>query len=394
MIPALQITPPQWMRDPACRRLLALLGPDKTRLVGGCVRNHFLNYPVHDIDISTELTPDVVCDILGQNKVRVIPTGIKYGTVTALVGGKKYEITTLRCDEKTDGRHAEILYTDSWHEDASRRDFTMNALYADCEGNIFDPVGAGLADLEARLVRFIGDPEKRIAEDHLRILRYFRFLARYGENTLDPASFAACRQSRALIGKLSAERIMDELYKMLGHHTAPDAVAFMAKAMLFEEEGLTGERAAHLARLVDLQERYGADNADARFYLLFSEYLDSKKFIYSNKIKQFFDKLNKVMAAQGMVVKELLYRYGHDATVQGLMIRAAETGSDDEGDIRPALAEDIPVFPLTASRVMRVMDVSQGPEIGRIMRQAEKIWIENGFSDRADDLIVKIKQDF
>lgn len=219
----------EWRHRPGLDGLLAALdaGAGKARFVGGAVRDALLGLPVNDIDIATTLDPHDVLDRLQKAAIKAVPTGLDHGTVTAILPGGPVEITTLRRDVSTDGRRATIAYTDDWREDAARRDFTINALYADpLTGAISDYFG-GLADLEARRLRFIGDAAARIAEDHLRILRYFRFLARYGGNVLDEAAYAACVAAANSLMALSRERIADELLKLLGVATPAPALRLM-----------------------------------------------------------------------------------------------------------------------------------------------------------------------
>jgi len=209
-----------WRHQPGLDRLAATLGPGNARFVGGAVRDTLLGLPVTDVDVATPHAPEQVVDLLEGAGIKAIPTGIAHGTITAVSSGTVVEVTTLRRDVSTDGRRATVAFTDDWREDAARRDFTINALYADpLTGEIFDYFG-GLADLEKRHIRFIGDPLQRIAEDHLRILRFFRFLARFGD-TPDAEALAACTARANDLMALSRERIRDELLKLV---VAPDAV--------------------------------------------------------------------------------------------------------------------------------------------------------------------------
>src|SRR5688572_28266274 len=205
---------------PLLRALDAKAGA--TRYVGGCVRDTLLGLPVRDVDLATRLAPEEVTARLERARIKAIPTGLAHGTVTAIVSGAPVEVTTLRRDVSTDGRRATIAYTDDWKEDAARRDFTINAFFADpASGEIFDYFG-GLADLDSGRVRFIGNPLTRIAEDHLRILRFFRFHARFGRGEADPAALEACAARANDLMALSRERIADELLKLLGF---PDPTA-------------------------------------------------------------------------------------------------------------------------------------------------------------------------
>ncbi len=193
----------------------ALLDNDgDARFVGGCVRNALVNKPVIDIDIATPLLPEEVIDRLKNHKIAYAPVGLKHGTVTAIVDGTPFEVTTLRLDVQTFGRHAEVKFTDDWKTDASRRDFTMNAIFATVDGDLFDPFG-GIADLRNGIVKFVGEAEKRIEEDVLRILRFFRFYAHFGRGEPDSAALKACAAAADQVARLSSERIRQEVLKLL-----------------------------------------------------------------------------------------------------------------------------------------------------------------------------------
>lgn len=212
MLPATRIAPPDWMTRPAATAVVAALGV--ARFVGGCVRDAVRGDRPQDIDIATPHDPGSVMARLAAASIRAVPTGIEHGTITAIVDGEPIEVTTLRHDVETDGRHARVAFTDDWTEDAQRRDFTINALYADADGTIYDPTG-GLADLEAGIVRFIGDAARRIAEDHLRILRFFRFHGRYAKGPPDGQARAAIIAAAPLVARLSGERIAMETVRLL-----------------------------------------------------------------------------------------------------------------------------------------------------------------------------------
>ena len=210
---------PPWMALPETRAVIAALEargyPGCARFVGGCVRNTLMNKPVDDIDIATTLTPDLIIDALEQAGLRAIPTGVDHGTITALSGGRPYEITTLRKDVSTDGRRAVVAFTQDWSQDAERRDFRFNALYADLEGHVYDPTGQGVNDAREGKVVFVGDPMTRIREDYLRILRFFRFQAWYGKGEADQKALAACKALKGMVSGRAAERTQKELMKML-----------------------------------------------------------------------------------------------------------------------------------------------------------------------------------
>ena len=223
-VPSLKGQP--WLEADASKAVMAALetagGPDCARYVGGCVRNALLDVPVDDVDIATQLEPQQVLAALKTAKIRAVPTGIEHGTITAVVNSQPFEITSLRRDVETDGRRAVVAFTRDWAEDAARRDFRLNALYANGRGELFDPTGSGLSDAEQRRIVFVGEPEQRIREDYLRILRFYRFWAWYGRGAVDAEGHAACCKLAEGVATLSAERVSKELLKLLA---APDPVA-------------------------------------------------------------------------------------------------------------------------------------------------------------------------
>ncbi|HWA31138.1 MAG TPA: CCA tRNA nucleotidyltransferase, partial [Rhizomicrobium sp.] len=240
-----------WMTAPETRAVMEALAKDggSARFVGGVVRNALLGRAVGDIDIATPLTPDDVTKTLEAAGLKAVPTGIEHGTVTAVSNGRPYEVTTLRRDVSTDGRRAVVAFTKDWAEDAQRRDFTMNALYANADGEVFDTVG-GVADLKAGKVRFVGDPATRIREDYLRILRLFRFHAWYGKGEIDKAALKAAAENRAGLAQLSGERIAKEMLKLLAAEDPVPVLRSMAASAILGEI-LPGElNIARLERLV------------------------------------------------------------------------------------------------------------------------------------------------
>ncbi|MGE5545567.1 MAG: CCA tRNA nucleotidyltransferase [Solirubrobacterales bacterium] len=233
--PVGQLSPQPWMEAPETRAVVAALtaAGAEVRFVGGCVRDSVLRRPIKDVDIATHDPPERVIALLEQAGIHVIPTGLAHGTVTAVVGKAHYEVTTLREDVETFGRHARVAYTDDWSADAARRDFTMNAMFADPAGHIYDPFN-GLRDLGAGHVRFVGDPMKRIEEDVLRLLRFFRFHAHYGRPPMDPKALAACRKMAPRLATLSGERVAGELIRLL---QAADPAAVL---LVMHGEGVLG----------------------------------------------------------------------------------------------------------------------------------------------------------
>ena len=278
--PALSIAPPGFMNDPALRAVLAAL--PSARVVGGAVRDALAGRPVADVDLATPEPPDRVIDALAAAGLKHAPTGLQHGTVTAISGGRGFEVTTLRTDERTDGRHAEVAWTTDWEQDAARRDFTINAMSMQADGAVFDYFG-GIEDLAQGRVRFVGDPARRIAEDYLRVLRFFRFLARYGSAAADAATLQALSASVPGLGRLSVERVWSELKRILAAPDPVDAIRRMSAlgilgAVLPEATGLdalerlvrSGAPPDPLLRLTalhpgaaDLVERFRLSNTEA-----------------------------------------------------------------------------------------------------------------------------------
>ncbi|MDP3524824.1 MAG: CCA tRNA nucleotidyltransferase [Hoeflea sp.] len=231
MITAASVAGEGWFQDPALGRIFALLNQEggEVRVVGGAVRNALMDLPVTDTDLATTWAPAHVMARAEAEGIRAVPTGFDHGTVTLVIDGRGFEVTTLRHDAETDGRRAKVVFGSDWQLDAARRDFTINALYADASGAIIDLVG-GLQDIASRTVRFIGEPDDRIAEDHLRILRYFRFFAHYGAGRPDAAALKACARARDNLVKLSAERVWKELKTLLKARDPGRALLWMRQA--------------------------------------------------------------------------------------------------------------------------------------------------------------------
>ncbi|MDQ4418857.1 CCA tRNA nucleotidyltransferase [Sphingobium sp. DEHP117] len=369
--------------DDLCARLGAAEG--ETRLVGGAVRDGLLGLDVADIDLATRLRPDEVTQRLTGAGIKVVPTGITHGTVTAVLDHRPVEITTLRSDVSTDGRRATIVYTDDWQEDAARRDFTINALYADpATGDVSDYFG-GLKDLEARRVRFIGDPAQRIAEDHLRILRYFRFLARFGALPPDAAAYAACRDNANSLMALSRERIADELLKLLA---LPDPSAVLR---LMIEGGvllpvLPEIEAAGLARLEALiarQQQAGLDMPPAAVLRLCAllppdadvgEQIAARLKLSNKARKRIVTALTPPPAHAS--AQELVYRVGTEAALDLMLLDRAEASRN----IGPLSHWNPPVFPLSGRDII-ALGISAGPDVAKLLSTSKEQWIAEGFPD-------------
>ncbi len=350
------------------------------RFVGGAVRDSLLGLEVSDVDLATPLLPKIVIERLVNAGIKAVPTGLDHGTVTAVAGGRNYEITTLRRDVSTDGRRATVAYSTDWHDDARRRDFTINALYADPDtGVVFDYFG-GLTDLQTRHIRFIGDANARIAEDHLRILRYFRFFARFGDGEPDVDAIAACATAANSLMALSRERIASELIKIVSLPAPQGAVSLMV------DHGIFGAFLPELdinvpARLEHLITRETGVSVAARLLTLLppDPAIVEKVAIrlkLSNKMRSdLVDRLGDVHPVAGSI-RALAYAYGSNAARDA----AALFASDDEYTACLARLEnwEPPVFPLKGGDLIK-LGLRAGPLVAKTLRQIEQAWIAAGF---------------
>lgn len=342
--------------------------------VGGCLRNALLGTPVSDIDMATAATPDAVSAAAENAGLKVVPTGIEHGTVTVVSGGVPHEITTFRRDVETDGRHADVAFSTSMEDDAARRDFTMNALYADRNGAVTDPVG-GLPDLDARRVRFIGDAEARIAEDYLRILRFFRFHAWYGDVSqgLDADGLAACAAAADGLEQLSAERIGAEMTKLLNAPDPSPAIAAMAQAGILARV-MPGADAKALPILVHIED--GQDpNMARRAACLGGEGL-KEQWRLSNAVAAEIALLRDLIGADTGLA-EIAYRHGANTARDVALLR----GALFEQPLPDAMQREIAagagaVFPVKAADLMPEFD---GPALGAKLKELETRWIASGF---------------
>ena len=367
-----------WRHRPGLDRLAAVLGADvgEARFVGGAVRDTLLGLDVHDLDLATSHEPGEVVRRLEAAGIKAAPTGIAHGTITAVSSGTVVEVTTLRRDVATDGRHALVAYTDDWREDAARRDFTINALYADPRsGQVFDWFG-GLADLAVGRVRFIGDPYQRIAEDHLRILRFFRFHARFGDR-IDDEGLDACVERANDLMALSRERIAAELTKLLVARSAVPVITLMHERGIFRPI-LPEVDAGGVRRLRDLAEREQAAGVapDAIRRLTALVPPETAEGVGA-RLKLSNADRRRLTLANGGAGEEgprgLAYRFGIEVALDRLLLAGADVS---------ALADWVaPRLPLGGGElVSRGLD--KGPLVARTLKQVETRWIAEGFPDR------------
>ncbi len=366
--------------------VFAALGPGEARLVGGAVRDALLGEQVADVDLATRLSPYEVMRRCGAAGIRTVPTGIAHGTVTALSGAEKIEITTLRADLATDGRHATVAFTDDWREDAARRDFTVNALYYAPEDDRVDDWFGGLHDLEQGRIRFIGDPVLRIAEDHLRILRFFRFSARFAR-TLDAVGLAACAARANDLMALSRERIADEWLKLLGLPRPAAVVAIMVEHGILAPVLPEISEAAlpALDRLIAAEHSARiAPSALRRFAsLLPADPALADRIAARLKLS---NKARKRMASAVTVATDppraLAYRIGvEDAQDRLLLAGEAEAAAGLSGWQPPRL-------PIGGGQLI-ARGLAPGPRVAAMLRAIERRWVEEGFpSDERLDVLV------
>ncbi|HVL30173.1 MAG TPA: CCA tRNA nucleotidyltransferase [Sphingomicrobium sp.] len=368
----------RWRKKRGVARILKALGSKQglLRYVGGAVRDELLGLTVSDIDFATRLRPEEVIERLEKAHIKAVPTGIEHGTVTAVADGQPAEITTLRADVSTDGRRATVAFTDDWMADASRRDFTINALYADPEsGEVHDYFG-GLDDLRARRIRFIGDPLTRIAEDHLRILRFFRFHARFGAGPPDPQALDACTARANDLMALSRERIADELLKLLA---LPDPLATVA---LMIERGILRPvlpeiaAADRLAALIAAEGRGGFEPDPLRRLAALLPPVPETAETVAARLK-LSNKARKRLglAADGDLManpRALAYWLGTEGAQDRLLL----AGKPAEA----AALRDWPVprLPITGGQLIK-RGVPQGPLVARILQTIERDWVAAGF---------------
>jgi len=385
------------LRRPAVRRLFEALDGDgeETRIVGGAVRNALLGHPVTEVDFTTTGTPDVTIRRAEAARLKAVPTGIEHGTVTVVVDGEPFEVTTLREDVETDGRHAVVRFGRDFAMDARRRDFTINALSLSADGRLHDYAGGG-ADLEARRVRFIGDPARRIREDYLRILRFFRFHGEYGAGALDPEGFAAAVAGRSGLARLSRERVRAELLKLLVTRRAVEMVAALADSGLYGL--LLGGVAEHgrLGRVAGFEEGDGlADPVRRLAAVAVTTMEDAERLREALRLS---NDEHRRLAAYGALVP-LLKTWALPLGPPAIRRLVAEHGVEPmtdalaaiRGEPRPVLNADaiealqrfrsgeepVPVFPLRGADLI-AGGIPAGPEVGTLLAEARQAWLAGG----------------
>ena len=384
------MTPP-WINEAPVRTLLAALagGGITARFVGGCVRDWVLGLPIGDIDVAVDKPPETVMKALEAADIKVVPTGLKHGTVTAVVRSRPFEITTLRRDVATDGRRAIVAFTDDWRTDAERRDFTFNALYAEPDGTIHDYFD-GQADLKAGRVRFIGDAEQRIAEDRLRVLRFFRFHAHFGKPPFDGVGFDACRRNAATVSGLSGERVRKELLRTLDAHGGADAFDAMLEAGVLDHWLPEYAGSAKLRALMAREEK-----ADALRRLATILPVDADATAIGKRLKLSTQEsvrlqllLDPAHAIDTTDLRASLYRLGTRLFIDRVLL-------DAPGDWRAALelaaAWTPPELPIGGNDAL-ALGLKPGPKVGALIEAVERWWIAGGFSADRSACLAELKR--
>lgn len=383
----------RWVRDPDTQEIFKVLDglSDRTRAVGGVVRDTILGrYSMRtDMDLATELPPREVMARAQAAGMSCYPTGIAHGTVTVRNKQATVEVTTLRLDVNTDGRHAIVSFGKDWSEDARRRDFTINALYSSMNGGLHDPLG-GLEDLLNGRVRFIGDPDQRIAEDYLRVYRFFRFTAGYGGVRCDPDGLAACARAANKLGQLSAERVGTEMMKMLSLQTVAAALAQMTKS------GIMSFSIKVLRALSHYEDMTSSPVSLARLAILFQQKKPAEwqeEWRLSNAA---VSEAAEICAGADLAVASdfysLAYRHGRLGAVALTVAAAVDdwTLRQYQEAVETYRSISVPRFPINGDDLV-ALGLAQGPQLGKALRRIEKDWVQSGFAMDRDDLLNRLR---
>lgn len=389
--------PQPWMTAPATRAVVDALeargGRGCARFVGGCVRNSVIGRDVDDIDIATTLTPDDATAALEAKGLRVAPTGVEHGTVTAVSDHQPFEITTLRRDVSTDGRRAVVAFTTDWTEDAMRRDFRLNALYADPDGRLFDPTGKGVEDARSGRIVFVGDPMVRIREDYLRILRFFRFYAWYGRGEPDAAALAACRALRGMLAGRSAERTQKEVLKLLAADDPRAALKIMAAAGVLAAILPFAKDLTRLQALIGVERTLGEKDPELRLAAMIPQDRATAE-LAAERLRLSNAQRERLAAAMGddprivswmspRQVRRAVYRLGRGAFFDRVKLAWAASARPNSAPQWRALllladSWTAPPFPVSGEDA-KAVGVEEGPAIGQVLREVEDWWIDEDF---------------
>jgi len=388
-----------FLHDPALRSVAAAVavGGDEVRVVGGAVRNTLLGLPVADVDLATTAPPETTTARLTAAGIKAVPTGFEHGTVTAVTAGRAFEVTTLRADVATDGRRARVAFGTDWREDAGRRDFTMNAIYVDLGGTILDPVG-GVPDCLARRVRFIGDADSRIREDYLRILRFFRFHAVYGEGPPDAAGLEAATRLQAGLDLLSRERVGQELRKLVTGARAAETAALMQETGILLRVLAGVARPERLARLAALAGETQADASPALRLTALAAFVEDDAERLAERLRLSNAERAVIAAVQPLArrlgagwtasgLRALVQAHGKTRVLDALLLAAADGAMGDVAEaLRLVKAWEAPAFPIGGDDLVAA-GLSPGPALGRKLAELEARWVASDFSLTRDELL-------
>ena len=371
---------PPWPPGSGARTVVdALGGSAAARLVGGVVRDRVLGLEAHDVDVATVHPPPEAQRLLARAGIDSVPTGIAHGTVTALVPDGAIEVTTLRRDVETDGRHAVVSFTDDWREDAARRDFTMNALYAEADTGALHDYHNGLDDLAAGRVRFIGTPALRIAEDRLRVLRFFRFTARFGQRP-DPAAVAAVAAAAGTLAQLSAERVAAELWRLLALPRPGDAVSLMLELEVLAEWLPEATRLLDYRALLAAEDAAGLDRSPVRGLAALLPPDPAVAVRVAQRLKLsggIRTRLTRAAdRAADLPLAESIHRVGREATIDRLLLNG------EAGRVAGALSLSVPPLSVKGRDVL-ALGVPPGPEVSAILQEVEAAWLAEQLPDEA-----------
>ena len=376
------------------------------RFVGGCIRKVINKEEIDDIDLATNLTPTQVCEALNKNNIKYYETGIEHGTITAVINDKSFEITTLRKDISTDGRHAEVEFSDDWKEDASRRDFSINAIYSDQEGNLFDPFN-GRKDILEGNINFIGSVEKRIKEDYLRIVRYIRFFLNYSKKKHDPKTLKNIKINLDGISNLSSERLLNELKKILKSNgfknVSRDKESLELLSLIFpqlirinsfEKLNSISEEIYQKSDFIFLLSVMIINETDNVDYFLYKFNLSKKDQKRIKILDNFYkDKITKNTFKEKNLIK-ILYFQGRQAILDILNYKIITTKKIDPNLIelkRQFENKELPTFPIDTKNLMQEYDLVEGKTLGKKLKQLEEFWVNNNFQINKEQVDVIIK---
>ena len=371
------------------------------RYVGGCIRKIINKEKIDDIDLATNLTPVDVSQALKKNNINFYETGIEHGTITAVINNQKFEITSLRKDVVTDGRHAKIEFSKDWKEDASRRDFSINSIYSDKEGNLFDPY-EGRKDILAGKIKFIGEAEKRIKEDYLRIVRYVRFFLKYSKNKHDPRILKKIKINLEGIKNLSSERLLDELRKIIRsnglEHISKDKESGELLRLIFPQilKMNSFEKLNEISKKIYLEADFSfllavmiidkTDNADYFMYKFNISKKDQKRIKYLDNFYK--SKVNKNTFTEKNLVKKL-YFDGKESVLDILNFKILTNKKIDQKiiDLKNMLKnKDLPKFPIETKNLMQEYDLVEGKTLGKKLKLLEEFWVNNDFNISKDQI--------